>query len=44
MKRMKAKRSKFSAKRLGFSQSFARRRQQLSQAMLRSTVYRFGNI
>ena len=43
MKRMEAKRRKLSAERLRFSQSFARRRQRLSQAMVRSTIHRFGN-
>ena len=43
MRRMEAKRMKLSAERLRFSQSFARRRQRLSQAMVRSTIHRFGN-
>ncbi len=43
MKGMEAKRRKLSAERLRFSQSFARRWQRLSQAMVRSTIHRFGN-
>jgi hypothetical protein len=40
--RMEASRRKASALRLRFSKSLARRRQRLSQAIVRSTIQRFG--
>ncbi len=43
MKRIEASFRKASAVRLRFSQSLANRRQRLSQAMVRSTIQRFGN-
>ena len=42
MRRMEARRRKASAVRLRFSQSLARRRHRLSQAMVRSTTQRRG--
>jgi delta 1-pyrroline-5-carboxylate dehydrogenase len=42
MRRMEASLRKASAVRLRFSQSLANRRQRLSQAMVRSTIQRFG--
>src|SRR5271166_5678468 len=43
MRRMDASLRKASALRLRFSQSFASRRQRLSQAIVRSTIQRFGS-
>ena len=43
MRRMEASFRKASAVRLRFSQSLANRRQRLSQAMVRSTIQRFGS-
>ncbi len=42
MRRTEARRRNASAFRLRHSQSLARRRQRLSQAMVRSTIHRFG--
>src|SRR5262245_55288561 len=42
MNRIEARRRKARPLRLRFSQSFASRRQRLSQAMVRSTIQRFG--
>jgi hypothetical protein len=43
MRRIEASLRKASALRLRFSQSLANRRQRLSQAIVRSTIQRFGN-
>jgi hypothetical protein len=43
MRRMEAHRRKASARRFRHSQSLANRRQRLSQAMVRSTIQRFGS-
>src|SRR5215210_7493107 len=42
MRRIEARRTKASAFRFKFSQSLARRRQRLSQAIVLSTIHRFG--
>jgi len=42
MRRIEARRKNASAFRLRFSQSLAKRRQRLSQAMVRSTIQRLG--
>ena len=42
MRRIEARRRKASALQLRFSQSLASRRQRFSQAMVRSTIQRFG--
>ena len=42
MRRIEARRKNASAFRLRHSQSLAKRRQRLSQAMVRSTIQRFG--
>jgi hypothetical protein len=43
IKRMEDKRWILSAEKFRFPQSFARRQQWVSQAMVRSTIHRFGN-